>query len=94
MRKIIFTQVITDNGKTTFSGLFDKNGLPVMIELEKDSDGTALTVFRNGLSEFEKQEICCQYDDCDNCPLALDCDEEFIDSNENKEKISDEDTCC
>ena len=36
MRKIIFTQVITDNGKTTFSGLFDRNGLPVMIELEKD----------------------------------------------------------
>ena len=33
MRKITFTQVMTENGKSTFSGLFDSNGLPVTVEL-------------------------------------------------------------
>jgi hypothetical protein len=94
MKKIIFTQVIAENGKSTFSGLFDSNGLPVTVELEKDSEGTALTAFRRELSEFEKQEICCQYDDCDICPLAQDCDEECIGCGEDEEKISDENTCC
>lgn len=75
MKKIIFTQVITENGRSTFSGLFDSNGLPVTVELEKDSEGTTLTAFRRELSEFEKQEICCQYDDCDDCPHNNYCSE-------------------
>jgi len=94
MKKIIFTQVITENGRSTFSGLFDGNGLPVTVELEKDSEGTTLTAFRRELSEFEKQEICCQYDDCDICPLAQEYDEECGVCGENDEEISDENTCC
>lgn len=94
MRKIIFTQVMTENGKSTFSGLFDSNGLPVTVELEKDSGGAALTAIRRELSEFEKQEICCQYDDCDICPLCQDCDEECADCEEYGEELCNENTGC
>lgn len=94
MKKIIFTQMITDNGKSTFSEFFDSNGLPVTVELEKDSEGTVLTAFRRELSEFEKQEICCQYDDCDICPLSQNCGEECNGCSENEEQFRDENTCC
>lgn len=94
MRKIIFTQVMTGNGKSIFSGLFDGNGLPVTVELEKDSEGVALTALRRELSEFEKQEICCQHDDCDICPLCHDCEEECNACNEYEEDLCDENTGC
>lgn len=94
MKKIIFTQVMTENGKSIFSGLFDSNGLPVTVELEKDSEGAALTAIRRELSEFEKQEICCQYDDCDICPLCQDCDEECADCEEYGEELCNENTGC
>lgn len=94
MRRIIFTQVMTENGKSIFSGLFDSNGLPVTVELEKDSEGSALTAIRRELSEFEKQEICCQYDDCDICPLCQDCDEECADCEEYGEELCNENTGC
>ena len=29
MKKIIFAQVMADNGKSVFSGLFDENGEPI-----------------------------------------------------------------
>lgn len=91
MRKIIFTQVLTDNGKSVFHGLFDKNGLPVAIELEKDDDGTAMTAVRRELSEFEKQQFCCQFDNCDICPLYEDCKDEYLGDEED---FCDENTCC
>ncbi|GEM_PF-1156639 len=34
MKKVIFSQVITDNGIAEFSGVYDRNGLPVKIILE------------------------------------------------------------
>lgn len=34
MKKIIFAQVMADNGKSVFSGLFDENGDPVSVETE------------------------------------------------------------
>ena len=46
MRKIIFTQVLTANGNAVFSGLYDENGLPVKVELEKDDEGVVLTAVR------------------------------------------------
>ncbi|WP_287617614.1 hypothetical protein [Ruminococcus sp.] len=36
MRKIIFAQVLTTNGTTEFSGLYDENGNPVVVEMECD----------------------------------------------------------
>lgn len=82
MRKIIFTQVMTDNGKSAFHGLFDGNGLPVIVELEKDDEGVALTAVRRTLSEFEKEKLCCKYDNCESCPLCDDCGGEYMDCEE------------
>lgn len=39
MRKIIFAQVLTTNGTTEFSGLYDENGNPVVVEMECDESG-------------------------------------------------------
>ena len=50
MRKIIFTQVLTANGNAVFSGLYDENGLPVKVELEKDDEGVVLTAVRRKLT--------------------------------------------
>ena len=47
MKKIIFAQVLTTNGTTVFSGLFDENGDPVSIETECDDSGVTLTIWRN-----------------------------------------------
>lgn len=79
MRKVIFMQVLTDNAKTQFNGLYDENGLPVTIELEREEIGVVMTAIRNELSEEEKEQICEEYDDCDDCPLSELCEEEFED---------------
>ncbi len=85
MKKIIFAQVLTTNGTTEFSGLYDENGNPVSVETEKDDDGVSLTIWRNapererrdcGISEEEIERTCAMYDDCDECPLLDYCDEE------------------
>ena len=34
MKKVVYSQVLAENGITNFSGLYDKNGLPVNVELE------------------------------------------------------------
>ena len=34
MKKVIYSQVLAENGITNFSGLYDENGLPVNVELE------------------------------------------------------------
>jgi|GEM_PF-6230200 len=36
MKKIIFAQALTTNGITEFSGLYDENGNPVVVEMEYD----------------------------------------------------------
>lgn len=85
MKKIIFAQVLTTNGKTEFFGLYDENGNPVSVEMEKDDGGVTLTIWRNvpdrerrdcGISEEEIERTCAMYDDCDECPLLDYCDEE------------------
>ena len=85
MRKIIFAQVLTTNGTTEFSGLYDENGNPVVVEMECDESGVTLTIWRNapererrdcGISEEEIERTCAMYDDCDECPLLDYCDEE------------------
>lgn len=85
MKKIIFAQVFTTNGKTAFSGLYDENGNPVSVETECDDNGVSLTVWRNvhdrerrdcGISEEEIERTCAMHDDCGDCPLLDYCDEE------------------
>lgn len=85
MKKIIFAQVLTTNGKTAFSGLYDENGNPVSVEMECDDSGVSLTIWRNapdrerrdcGISEEEIERTCSMYDDCRDCPLLDYCDEE------------------
>ena len=68
MKKIIFAQVLTTNGKTEFSGLYDENGNPVRVETECDGGGVSLTIWRNA-PERERR-------DCGNCPLYAYCGEE------------------
>lgn len=85
MKKIIFAQVLTTNGKTEFSGLYDENGNPVRVETECDDGGVSLTIWRNapererrdcGISDEEIERTCSMHDDCGNCPLYAYCGEE------------------
>lgn len=76
MRKIIFTQVMTTNGTASFSGLYDENGLPVKVELEKDDEVVVLTAVRRKLTNEELMEICNSCGDCDECVFGGDCDDE------------------
>lgn len=85
MKKIIFAQVMADNGKSVFSGLFDENGDPVSVETEKDDGGVTLTIWRDvpdkerrdcGISEEEIQRTCAMFDDCGDCLLKEYCESE------------------
>ena len=85
MRKIIFAQVLTTNGTTEFSGLYDENGNPVVVEMECDESGVTLTIWRNapererrdcGISEEEIERTCAMYDDCGDCPPWDYCNED------------------
>lgn len=76
MRKIIFTQVLTANGNAVFSGLYDENGLPVKVELEKDDEGVVLTAVRRKLTNEELMKICNSCGDCNECVFGGDCDDE------------------
>ena len=85
MKKIIFAQVLTTNGKNEFLGLYDENGVPVSVETEKDDGGVTLTIWRDvpdkerrdcGISEEEIQRTCSMYEDCDECPLCDYCGDE------------------
>ena len=84
MKKIIFAQVLTTNGTTEFSGLYDENGNPVVVEMECDDNGVTLTIWRNaeterpdcGISEEEIERTCSMYDDCNECPLWDYCNED------------------
>ena len=89
MKKIIFAQVLTTNGTTEFSGLYDENGNPVVVEMECDDNGVTLTIWRNapeterpdcGISEEEIERTCAMHDDCSDCPLWDYCkeDEEVV----------------
>ena len=78
-------QVMADNGKSVFSGLFDENGNPVVVEMECDDNGVTLTIWRNapeterrdcGISEEEIERTCSMYDDCNECPLWDYCNED------------------
>lgn len=85
MRKIIFAQVLTTNGKSVFSGLFDERGNEVKVEVERDSGGVTLIISRFekererpdcGISEEEIERTCSMYDDCNDCPLWDYCNED------------------
>jgi len=76
MKKVIFSQVMTDNGTAEFSGVYDRNGLPVKIVLEADNDGIVLTAVRRKLTDLELMEICNSADGCENCVFQGDCDDE------------------
>ena len=92
MKKIIFAQVLTTNGttclsnaQTIFKGLYDENGDPVVVEMERDDCGVSLTIWRNapdrerrdcGISEEEIERTCAMHDDCGDCPLYDHCGED------------------
>ena len=67
MKKLILAQVLTTNGTAECSGLYDENGDPVTVEIEKDDSGVSLTIWQNteererrdcGISEEEIQRTC------------------------------------
>ena len=83
MKKLILAQVLTTNGTAECSGLYDENGDPVTVEIEKDDSGVSLTIWQNteererrdcGISEEEIQRTCAMYEDCDECPLKEHCE--------------------
>lgn len=85
MKKLILAQVLTTNGTAECSGLYDENGDPVTLEIEKDDSGVSLTIWQNseererrdcGISEEEIQRTCAMYEDCDECPLKDYCGDE------------------
>ena len=85
MDNLIIGSLITANGKSTFSGLYDENGTPVKIVLEKDSDDVMLAVFAEcdddqprdcGISEEEFDRVCQEQKDCEKCPLRECCEVE------------------
>lgn len=85
MKKLILAQVLTTNGTAECSGLYDENGDPVTVEVEKDDSGVSLTIWQNseerecrdcGISEEEIQRTCTMYEDCDECPLKDYCGDE------------------
>ena len=41
MKKIILAQVLTAKGKTEFSGLYDRHGNAVTVDVERDSSGVS-----------------------------------------------------
>ena len=88
MKKVISSQAVMNNGKTTFTGLFDSEGVPVEIELICE-DGVALMSIYSfeedkdeyvgrPLTEDEIEAICRNYGNCDDCPLYNYCDEEMM----------------
>ena len=76
MKKVIFSQVMTDNGTAEFSGVYDRYGLPVKVILEVDDVGIVLTAVRRKLTDLELMEICNSADGCENCVFQGDCDDE------------------
>ena len=88
MKRVISSQAVMDNGKSTFSGLFNSDGAPVEIELIVE-DGCALVSIYSiekdaeeyvgrPLTEDEIEAICRNYGNCDDCPLYNYCDEEMM----------------
>ena len=90
MKKIILAQVLTAKGKTEFSGLYDRHGNAVTVEVESVSSGVSLIVWQNeqkkqhfdcGISEEEIQRPCAMFDDCGDCPLKEYCESEALKQN-------------
>lgn len=54
---------------------------------------TMRALHRN-LSEFEKEKLCCKYEDCESCSLCDDCGREYMDCEEYMEDLCDENTGC
>ncbi len=91
MNKIITGTVISVNGKFSFSGLYDAQGTPVCISLEKNDDDIILAVVKEseehkkdrtadcGISEEEIDRTCQAQDNCDDCPLFDYCMEVYAD---------------
>lgn len=88
MKRVISSQAVMDNGKSTFSGLFNSEGTPVEVELIVE-DGCALVSIYSiekddeeyigrPLTEDEIEAICRNYKNCDDCPLYNYCDEEMM----------------
>lgn len=72
----MFSQILTTNGTSEFSGIYDQNGLPVKIILEIVDDGVVLTAMRRKLTDIELMEICNSADGCESCVFQGDCDDE------------------
>ena len=96
MDNLIFGSLITANGKSTFSGLYDENGFPVKVVLEKDGNDVMLAVFTEGgddnydddqpcdcgISKEEFDRVCQEQEDCGNCPLRECCEWEEDEDND------------
>ena len=82
INNLIFGSLITADGKSTFSGLYDENGKSVKVVLEKDGEDVMLAVFAEsdnasprdcGISDEEIDRVCQEQEDCDKCPLRECC---------------------
>ena len=96
MDNLIFGSLITADGKSTFSGLYDENGAPVKIMLEKDGNDVMLAVFAEcgddqtdddqphdcGISDEEFDKVCQLQEDCNDSPLRECCEWEEDEDND------------
>ena len=83
INNLIFGSLISADGKSTFGGLYDENGDPVKLMLEKDGNDVMLAVFAEGdddqpcdcgISDEEIERVCQEQEDCDKCPLRECCE--------------------
>ena len=102
MKRLLFGSLITANGKSTFSGLYDENGKHVKLMLEKDGDDVMLAVFTEGgdddydddqpcdcgISEEEFDRVCQEQKDCDNCPLCGYCNDVFGEEDDEDDDVT------
>lgn len=87
MKKVISSQAILDNGKATFSGLFNAEGEPVEVELICENGCALMSIYSieeneecvgRPLTEDEIEAVCRSFVNCGDCPLYNYCDEEMM----------------
>lgn len=89
MNEILTDIIMTGSGRHTFKGLFNENGFPVKVVLEKDDNEAHLSIIYDdgdkltddkprdcGISDEEIDRVCQAHIDCVDCPLCDHCNDE------------------
>ncbi len=83
--KLLTAILMRKDGRHTIKGLYDENGNPVEIMLEKENELVMLNLIcvadeeNSDISEEEIQRVCETHENCDDCPLNEYCEKECED---------------